>query len=433
VFLRNRTTGDNVPLGSTRDGEYMVSVIPGDYDLHYAVEASDDVAPANADAWLRAAPIPSADEAIHVEDVNIAVVTASGAITVGDAEPVDSPYENGKLVAVDRHTGDEIPLAETRQGRYAVPLVGMRYDVMYSRIAGGSFVPVNKRARILEDVDLAGGALDIDIPVAPVSGLFEVNGEAAPADPSDDGIVSLRNPATADIAVLGNTHDGGYDRLVVLGEYEVYYRQETAGGVLPTNTSARIGTLAVTEFGGSNDINIPAKDVQGAITVAGSIPPTSEFSDGRIYLRNTETGDAVLLGNTRMAAFDARVVPGRYDVVYVVETPGAGVPVNAAVTLATVDLDDVDSFDVDVPVIELSGSIRVAGNAPSGSSEDYGQLFLENVTTADTVLLGETRNGVFATRVAAGRYVVWYRVVGSSGLVPQNRDAGLRCVDLVAP
>jgi hypothetical protein len=150
-------------------------------------------------------------------------------------------------------------------------------------------------------------------------------------------------------------------------------------------------------------------------------------------LRNTQTGDAVLLGNTRMAAFDARVVPGRYDVVYVVETPGAGVPVNAAVTLATVDLDDVDSFDVDVPVIELSGSIRVAGNAPSGSSEDYGQLFLENVTTADTVLLGETRNGVFATRVAAGRYVVWYRVVGSSGLVPQNRDAGLRCVDLVAP
>lgn len=35
VLLRDRVTGDEVPLGNARDGEYSTRVAPGKYDIHY--------------------------------------------------------------------------------------------------------------------------------------------------------------------------------------------------------------------------------------------------------------------------------------------------------------------------------------------------------------------------------------------------------------
>ena len=40
---------------------------------------------------------------------------------------------------------------------------------------------------------------------------------------------------------------------------------------------------------------VSAVPVAGNFTVGGEAPPNSVYEDGRIYLRNTSTGDAVLL------------------------------------------------------------------------------------------------------------------------------------------
>lgn len=431
VVLRNLATGDEVLLAETSEGEYLTNIVPGTYAVHYRALASDTIAPANPDAFIETIEVPAPSEIVHTFDIDIPVVHVDGDLTVAGAAPPAVPYENGRITFVDSTTGSEIDVAETREGAYDAVLVPGTYDIFYSRIAGTDIVPANKHARLETFVDLTQSKTHaIDVGAATLSGAMTVAGQPAPSDNSDDGVLSLRDQATGDIAVLGNTHDGSFSRIVVPGTYEVYYGQETAGSTVPTNLNAKVADLVVGPGATASDIDIPAIDVQGTITVNGGTPPTSEYSDGRLYLRNLDTEDSVLLGNTRMGQFSAKIVPGPYEVVYVVETAGDGVPVNAAAILDTVVLDTPQAFDVDVPVVPLSGLITLEGSAPPATTEDHGLLFLEDVDTSDVIFLGDTRNGSYATRVASGRYLIWYRLGASSGQVPSNLDAGLRCIDL---
>jgi hypothetical protein len=167
--------------------------------------------------------------------------------------------------------------------------------------------------------------------------------------------------------------------------------------------------------------------VSGNILVEGMEPTTSDYDDGHIYLRDIETGDSALLASTRAGQFTAAVVPGLYDIVYVVETPGPELPINAAAVLDTIDVSQQAEFDVDVDVVALAGAITIAGATPPATSLESGVLALRDARTGDELLLGSTASGGFAQPVTPGDYLVFYRVQQSSGEVPLNSNANLGC------
>ena len=429
VYLRNEATGDEVTLAHTHEREFVANVLPGTYTLHYGVAAAQTIAPRNVDTNLRVVEIPDASEIVIDLDVVIPVVQVQGVITLGGAAPPANLYETGRIAFVDRTTGARFEVGQTHEGSYSAVVVPGAYDVFYERVAGGTVVPRNERARLFDRLDIdASQTLDLDIPVATLSGTVTVGGQPPPASTSDDGVLRLHHVETGDVVVLGHTRHGSFSRLVVPGKYEVHYAQATAGAVMPGNLDAFVTDLEVTATGADVDIDISVVDVSGTITIDGATPPTSEYSDGRLYLRDPRSGDSVLLGNTRLASFASRVVPGEYDIVYVVETTGDGVPLNGAAHLGSVDVMQTPSFTVDVPLTRLAGNVRVAGQLPPADAADHGVLFLQDVASADRIFLADTRAGTYSTRVTAGQYLVGYRVTKSTGLVPQNTDALFECI-----
>jgi len=426
LWLRNPDTGDSVLLGSTNNGSYDVIVVPGAYEIRYEHVAGSSV-PANADAHVGDAVVLVDSEVPAQANIAIRTATLSGAIRIDSAEPPDSPYENGRLTLLGPTSpSDIIPLGETRNGAYQVKVVEGWYEVVYEWVAGSAVVPANAHAMLSPLDGTYSSEADIDIPVQTISGAFTLGdqGVPPPADPTDDGNVYLRQGG--DSVYLGNTAYGAYERRVIPGVYDVFFSQDSSRGGVPTNTNARIheGVLVPETLA---EISIPVAQISGPILVGGAAPPSSDYDDGHVYLRNADTHDSVLLANTRESGFTATVVPGVYDIVYVAETPGGQLPVNAGAVIGTVDVAASKEFAVDVPVLQLAGSIAVDGQTPPVSPDDVGLLFLVDGRTLDPVYLGSTAGAGYSQRVTPGDYLVFYRAQSSSGLVPTNSNANLGC------
>lgn len=427
VWLRNAKNGDSVLLGSTMYGTYDVLVLPGEYELHYEHVVGAGV-PANVDALLGKVTVEPLSDVPAVLDIDVPMVGIAGAITIDGDTPPGSAYENARLSLTDGTPGNVFPLSETRYGAYELNVVPGTYAVVYEWVAGASVVPANARAVLPTIVDAYPelAAPTIDIPVVAMNGVFTLGEDNAPppADPTDDGNVFLRQGG--DSVYLGNTAYGAYERLVIPGTYELYFGQDSSRGGVPTNTNALIA--AEQKFsGGEMDIAIPFVMVDGAITIGGGAPPSSDYDDGHVYLRNPDTLDSVLLANTRESMFSAMVVPGVYDIVYAAETPGDEVPVNAGAVIGSVDVGAQSSFAVDVPVLQAAGKISLDGNAPPVATNDLAFLYLVDAQTLDPVYLGSTAAAGYSRKLTPGDYLVYYRVQQSTGLVPANANANLGC------
>jgi hypothetical protein len=434
VYLLDPESGDEITLGDTKDGAYSVRIVPGVYEVHYQVKVSNGGAPLNENAFITS--IDASGEGEKTQSIDIGATTITGDfLLAGNAAPA-SVYERGRIAIRDVATGDEIEVGHTSDGSFSIPVVPGTYEVLYGHVIG-QMVPKNSAAR-LEPLLVPEGdthAHDVDVPITTVAGAFTVGGLPAPADPGNSGELRLRSVEGDDEVVLGSTSAGTYSAIVVDGSYEVFYAQQTSTGDVPANTNARIGdALFVLPADTIGDIDVPVVEVAGVITLDGLPPPTSEYDDGRIYLRNSATGDSVLLGNTRLGAIAATVVPGDYEVFYVVEAAGAVVPQNSGAKLAEVTVPaQVGPFalPLDIPVATLAGKITVGGEAPPQVDTDRANLVLQDTQTDDTVFLGPVSAGEFAVPLTAGTYIVWYESIESSGLLPGNVHAGVACFDLV--
>ncbi|MBL4686990.1 MAG: hypothetical protein JKY37_20510 [Nannocystaceae bacterium] len=432
VFVDPRT-GDEIHVGNTNNGSYAATVLPGKYDVHYQLLLGGDDVPSNRDAFITTVEVKADDSTRAQIDIDVPVIEISGPITLDGASPPQSNYETAALVLVDLTTGDEVLLGETQHGEFSRRVVPGVYDLVYQRILGGDVVPINRRA-VLGTVDVVSEPnFTVAIETATIAGDFTLDDGPMTAAPGEDATVSLLDPKTGDEILLGNLSTGSFNRKVLPGSYDVVYSQLSAAGALPANTGAILQSLDVAP----GDSRVPAIDI-GTAVVTGSIlldglePPTSEFSDGRLYLRNQSSGDSVLLGSTRAGEFAATVVPGTYDVVYVVETAGEEVPVNnRATVLSSIDVTDGAELALDIPVFEVLGRLLVNGTRAPSDTGNRGQLLLEDVATGDIIPLGGTNAGDFSRNVTAGRYVVVYEGQASTGIMPANEHAGLACLDLV--
>jgi hypothetical protein len=237
--------------------------------------------------------------------------------------------------------------------------------------------------------------------------------------------VHLQGVDSDDLVFLGNTHDGGYQVNVIPGLYDVYYAQETAGGTVPENKRARVMSSVPVEIDGVLDIDVAAVAISGNITLGGELPPSSVYEDGSLYLRNTATDDAVLLGNTHLGSYSAIVVPGDYELFYVQEV-GGDVPSNQNAALTGVTIGAPMMLDVDIPVVDLSGEFVLATGPVPDSANDGGQLYLRALN-GDSALLGDSFATSYVAKLVAGTYGVYYRAQASVTM-PQNENGRFSCI-----
>lgn len=425
IWLENPRTGDRVHVGNTHDGEFDVRVTPGLYDVIYEVENAGNVMPENARARLFKLPVFEGE----VHDIDIPVAARGGDIRINDEKPPNSEYDDGQIFFRDTDTGDEVLAGNTHDASYSIRIVAGSYDVIYRAEDPGQVVPHNDGARVgsvfafgTEDI------YDVEIVTQTLSGSYLIAGDPAPASEYQDGNIELHSQNEGVVAV-GNTHEGDFSLNVIPGLYDVYYMHEN-GTDVPQNARARVGQLDLNE-GGNQDLNVPMIQIQGALSLNGGAPPATEFDDAVLALRNQD-GDEVPLGNTHDGAYTVNLVPGNYDIYYSQETAGGTVPENKGARIDTgVEIDAPASYDIDVVAVSLSGDFTINGGAPPNSQYEDGRVYLRDIQTGDSVLLGSTHTGSYSAVVLPGTYEAYYvEETGGDG-VPANQDARLGQVVVV--
>jgi hypothetical protein len=423
LLFRDATTLDEVFAGNTHDGTYAVNLVPGEYHLVYRVETPGPITPRNDGAQVELVEVTSGAVSRAIDLTSVAL---HGDFLLNAAPtPVDE-YDDANI-ELDSDEAGVVRLGNTHDISYALQVMPGDYSLVYRHETGPN-VPQNQHARFGALAVTDGGEAHIDIPMVSLSGALTINGAVPPNSEFDDGVVRLLAADTNsdDSVLLGNTHHGSYQVQLIPGSYHGYYAQESAGGTVPYNNKARIAA-DVDVDGGSMDFDVQAVAISGSFTVGGGQPPTSEYDDGRIYLRNTEIGDALLLGSTHDGGYTAIVVPGDYEVFYVQEAVGAVLPGNQNALLGAVSIQAAMSIDVDVPVTALNGQFLLASGEPAPvTASDGGQLYLRTLGD-DSVLLGDSFAPSFAAKLVAGTYGVYYRSEASLSM-PQNENGRFACV-----
>lgn len=426
LFLEDPITGDRARIGSTGDGQYAGTVLAGTYDVYYELTAGGTSVPRNTHGLVTS----GLDVQAGLSDpIEITMHSLSGAITVNNATPTTSNFDDARLTLRSADGRDEFVVGNTHDGTYAANVMPGSYQVVYSLESGGITVPRNRAAKV-DDVTVAGDATeDIDIEMVTVSGGITLNGATPSTSFFDDGRLWLRSFDGRDEAQLGLTSDGSYSAPVIPGSYELRYGVESAGPTVPRNTNAflRMVDVATTP---QQDIDIEAVAIDGGITVAGSVPPSSIYQTARIVLRSPDRVDRLELAKTHEGSYQARVIPGTYDVVYV-EDGATTLPGNRnGDVLEGLQLSSDMTVAINVPVVTLSGSVTLDGGTPPSSSSDVGSIVLERRNDDDGVVVTKTTNATFSSDVVPGTYDVFYEVEQSAGGVPSNERARLSCVDI---
>jgi hypothetical protein len=248
IWLQGATEGDTLSLGTTESPSYTAPVVPGGYDVVYEGLISTGVVPENAWGVVSRGHLIVKPKGVGGSprpatlDVNVQSGLLVADVTLWGQPTPNSIYENGAIYAVSVE-GDRVEVGQTRQGGGSVRLLAGDYGLHYARLMGEAIVPHNGDARV-GSATVAAGQVDVSIDLQPgvLSGTFTQAGGHFPPYLWTRGDVSLRDLETGEKIELGSTADGGYERRLLGGDYELVY-DHVVGASVVANRGATLGCL----------------------------------------------------------------------------------------------------------------------------------------------------------------------------------------------
>lgn len=434
IHLVGTQDGDDSLVGSLQGGAYAAALLPGRYHVEFAAGTSAGLAPENQRVRL----IDDLDLDADTElDLDLRTGAVSGVFTVDGRPRLADAERTGHLSLRDPATGGELDLGDTRDGSYAHRAVRGTYDLVYRGEQGAEDLPANSKAVLRRGVEVGATTdLDVDVPAARIEGALALT-RIPPPDPLTgipDGPppsvrVYLRSTGELGEVALGSTAQGNYAVSLIPGEYEVWVRSERFGAGAPQNSDGPLwsaGTVRI-ESDQRLDVAIATARITGDLTINGA--PVFDLSDaGSLSLRDVHGGAVVQLGSTSQGLYAAEVLPGRYDVLYSAQQPGALAPLGTdVIVLEDVEITGDMRLDIDVPSVRVTGDFDLGGGAdgPGPGPGDQSRAALRDPTTGYDAVLGELDDGIYSVNVVPGFYDLVFRGNGASSIAI-NRAAVLR-------
>lgn len=465
--LVGETPGDEMEVGSTVDPQHVVRVVPGRYDLEYDYVTGTSIVPANVGQRVESDLEFLTDHARTIDIVTRAVVPTF--LMNGGAFPTD-PSERGEIVlrsfdggmlslgttdvvdpdariaieaayAVDYQweTGTAVPRNALARVAYThVPEPGFAPGLALAGAVLARFAtrrrPGHRRGRAArrggswaaaalavaccapspatsQSVGLAH-FLTVDIESVEASGDILIDGVPAPASAAESALVELA-PAVGPPFAVGatNAQAWGPTRLIA-GEFRPVYEFFFSSGALPINQGTPVGP--VTLIGATPvDIDIETVDVVFDFRLNGGGFPATDLAD--FLLRHRESGAEFPIGTSTQSPIAAKVVPGRYDVIYA-HRSGTLVPRNShAVVLEDVLLTVSKPLVIDVAAFPHILEALHNGAPFLPSPLETGEIELRNFETGDRVSFGPTHAPESQQMILPGTYDVTYsRILGGT-------------------
>ncbi len=418
-------------LGTTGAGTYAATLLPGTYDVTFAGNPALCAAPpapqlpCNTGVVKHAAALTTSG----VLDVDVPAVQVSGAVTVNGAPLGTESVSRGSIGFVAASTLS-ISLGTTGAGIYAATLVPGTYDVRFAGNPSLCAVPPAPQAPcnsavIQKHVALtADGALDVDVPAAKVSGAVTINGAPlAPESVQRGAIGFVADGATLAIP-LGTQGAGTYAATLVRGTYDVRFGGNPSLCAVPPAPQAPCNGGVIKKAVGVTadgvlDLDVPAVQVTGALTVNGAPLVTDSATRGSIVFATpgSTTPLAISLGTMGAATYAATLVPATYDVSFAGNAalcaipPAPQVPCVGGVIRTGVAVMASGALDLDVPAIHLSGHVTLNGAALPDLAVERGaaRFSLVGGSSVSTNPFDPTGPAAYAMTLVPGHYVVRYR------------------------
>jgi EGF-like domain len=423
----------------------------------------------------------------HTLDLDISVAAVSGTITLAGQPlpPTNTDYDGADIYLVAKDTGAAHHIGGYRysysggsyvltQNYYGGKVLAGTYDVVYRRYWDRQYDTVSRTTSdkthvagyrmLARDVVISSGSqtLNLDIPVATISGTITLGGQPLPSTNTDyDGadiyLVAKDTGAAHHIGGYRYSYSGGayvltsdyYGGKVLAGTYDVHYRRywdrqyDTASRTTSDKTHvAGHRTLAqnvvIASGAQTLDLDIPVTAVSGTITLGGQpLPATNTDYDGAdIYLVAKDTGAAHHLGGYRYSYsagsyvltqdyYGGKVLSGTYDVAYrrywdrQYDTVSRTTSDKTHVAGHRLLKKDVilapgsATLDLDIPVTTVSGEITLDGAPLPATNTDYDGADIYLVAT-DT---GAAHHiGGYRYSYSAGSYVLTQNYYGGKVL-----------------
>lgn len=419
-------------LAATGAENYSVVLPAGSVSVHYVPDAAlcgahpEGPMPCSGGTVVAGATLADSG----VLDLDIPAIVVAGAVTQdGEALP-DADGDRGRIEFTGAaELAASASLAASGPGAYEIALFPGTYDVAFAGNAalcadGAAPVPCN-RGVVQSGVTLAAsGVLDVDVRRVEVAGAVTVNGAAIADGVADRG--SLRfDPAGASdggglvVAPFGAAGPVSYAVSLVAGSYTIALVANPAqcSGEAPPTPCVGGPVLASLDLSSSGtlDVDIPLIEIGGAITLAGGALPDESGDRGAVVFgRDVADAATVALGAAGPKDYVLGLLPGQYAISYTAN-PGLCDGVTAPAMpcgggpLQTLELKTSGVLDVDIPVVEISGQVTLAGGALPEQSVDRGSVVFAGAGGAAlSVALGTGAFEGYAVTLMPGTYDVQY-------------------------
>ncbi|MBK9259650.1 MAG: hypothetical protein IPM54_07390 [Polyangiaceae bacterium] len=356
---------------------WTASILPGNYELWYRKNwdssyntvTTTSVGDPNPNGMRILDDDVTIAPGANTLDIDLPNATVSGTITLGGQPLPPMSYYSGAtfyLKAKDTGALHSVAYFNYSGGNYSLngptwtaSILPGNYELWYRKNWDSSYNTVtstsvgdpnpNGMRMLSANVVLAPGAntLDIDVPVATVTGTITLGGMPLPSMSYYSGAtfyLKAKDTGALHSVAYFNYSGGNYSlngptwtASILPGNYELWYRKNwdstyntvsTTSVGDPNPNGMRILDANVTIAPGANtlDINVPITGLSGSITLGGQpLPPMSYYSGATFYLVADDTtamhsaayfnysgGNYSLNGPT----WTSSLLPGVYDLVY---------------------------------------------------------------------------------------------------------------------
>jgi hypothetical protein len=413
------TDNNQTPLTETYNGNYVASVVKGDYEALYDLKQGAGTVPSNKNQSISSGISLLIDQPF---DINVTAYLVRFVFTLdGSPFPV-TEYDDAVFYLQLQGSSERILLGNSHSPVDSAWFMAGTYDVIYELETGGSQVPVNQNAVVATVVidDMTSG-INVDVKTVDLRFNATLDGSPFPVSQYAYGLFKLTNSA-GDIAELGESYNLPLDVKVIEGTYDVIYSY-SQGANLPVNSAAVLANdVQVNSANAAQNINILTALITPQYTLDGGAFPVSEYQDAEIFLRGPTDKDTMLIGNTHDAnPADVRIVRGNYDVIYRHET-GDEVPINSNAIVQNGKVLNADQvLAVDVNSVTITGTFTLNGGNFPGVVYQAAEFYLKRKNSTDEFLLGLSYAGNGTARLIPGTYDVIYKYVQGNEL-PQNSE-----------
>jgi len=332
-----------------------------------------------------------------VLDLDLATVRVSGRVTLGGATLPNENTDRGSLRFVESHTGASVqtPLGSSGDVSYELRLAPGRYDV--SLVANDYLCSYSTLPQVpcvsgplLNDVALdTDGVLDVNIPSIQVQGAVSLNGADMPGENTDRGqlLFSLAGGGSLRSQSFGSSGAVSYGLTLLPGSYDVslvandYLCSYSVLPQVPCNSGPLL-TGQNLQQSGVLDMDIPSVQVQGAVTLNGADMPAENTSRGQLRFSLVGGGGVLSqdFGSAGAVSYGLTLLPGTYEVGLVANdylcsySTLPQVPCVSGVLLGTQSLQQSGVLDINIPAIQVQGTVSLNGAGMPDENTDRGQL-----------------------------------------------------------